>query len=375
MHAARSVSSDMKNSAIDSSQEATALIDLSTDVMTEPTEKMWHAMLEAKPGMASAGRDLSVNRLEQMAAQMMGKEAALFAATGSLANLLSLLAHADRGEQVILAEDTHILCCEEWGIATVCGLLPRPVRGIDGALEPGDVERAITQRHYRHLPPTGLVCIENSSDSTGGTIVTPAQTAQICATAQRHGVPIHLDGSRIFNAAIALGVDVRALVDPVDSVMFSISKGLSAPMGSLLCGSQNFVDQARHHLRVLGAGSLHKLGFAAAAGIVALETMIARLADDNRRARMLAEGLSEVQGLRIDLKRVQTNIVMVDVTDLGCSGEMCQAELEKRRVRTHLRSTSIIRLVTHRHIGDEEVGAAIAAFRQVAQSNMTGHTG
>ena len=341
------------------------LIDLSSDVLTTPTEAMWQAMRSAKLGMASAGRDSSVNMLEEMAAQITGKEAALFVVTGSLSNLLALLTHANRGEQVILEECNHILRCEEWGIAAVCGLLPRPIKGRNGALDPIDVEQAITMRHYSHLLPTGLICLENAFDAAGGTVITPVQTESVGEVAHGHGVPVHLDGARVFNAAVALRVDVRALVEAVDSVAFSLNKGLSAPVGAMLCGSRQFVEKARRHRRVLGAGSIHKSGIAAAAGIVALNTMIDRLAADNRRARMLAEGLAQVEGVRVELERVQTNAVMVDVTPSGCSGEAFQAELEKRGVRTKLRSSNVIRLMTYRHIGDEEVKTAVEAFRQV----------
>jgi threonine aldolase len=349
------------------------LIDLSSDVLTTPTEAMWQAMRSAKLGMASAGTDSSVNTLEKMAAQITGKEAALFVVTGSLANLLALLTHANRGEQVILEEHTHNLRCEEWGIGAICGLLPRPIKGRNGALDPIDVEQAITMRHYSHLPPSGLVVLENAFDAAGGTVITPAQTEAVCEVAHRYGVPVHLDGSRIFNAAVALGVDVRALVETVDSVAFSLNKGLSAPVGAMLCGSRQFIEKARRHRRVLGAGSIHKSGIAAAAGIVALNTMIDRLAEDNRRARMLAEGLAQVEGVQIDLECVQTSTVMVDVTPSGCSGAAFQAELEKLGVRTNLRSSHVIRLITYRHIGDEEVKAVVEAFRQVAAA-MAEHT-
>jgi threonine aldolase len=352
---------DMKNPT----QAGSQLIDLSSDAVTVPTETMWRAMESAPLGMASMGIDRSVNMLEELAAQLMGKEAAVFVATGTLANLLALLSHANRGDQVILNDYAHILWCEEWGIAEVCSLLPRPISGSGGSLDPVELEKAITQRHYSHVPRTGLVCLENTFDAGGGTIVTPAETRATCEVAHSHNVPVHLDGCRVFNAAVALGIDVGMLVEPVDSVMFSLCKGLSAPMGSLLCGSRAFVEKARHHRRVLGTGSIHKLGIAASAGLVALDTMVDRLSEDNRRARMLAEGLANVEGLQVDLERVQTNIVAVEVTASNCSGMVCQAELEKHGVRTHLRSSSVIRLVTHRHIGDVDVESAVEAFRRV----------
>jgi threonine aldolase len=347
------------------------MIDLSPDALTCPTPAMWAAMQDTHPGMASAGRDSAVNQLEALAAERMGKEAGLFVVTGRLANLLALLAHTQRGDQIILADYNHILWCEEWGLAAVAGLLARPINGNDGALQPAEIEAAITARHYRHMPHTGLVCIENSYDAAGGTIVTPEQTRAISAMTQHHGVPVHLDGSRVFNVAVALGVDVQQLVEPVDTVMFSLCKGLSAPMGSVLCGSRAFIERARRHLQVLGAGSLHKLGFAAAAGLVALETMVDRLAEDNRRARALAVALSAIEGITVDLGRVQTNMVLVDFSPTGDVAELYQTELLKLGVRTHLRSKQTLRLVTHRHISDADVSAAVEVFRQVVAQLQT----
>lgn len=346
------------------------MIDLSTDLVTQPTDAMWEAMRRADFGLASRGEAPAVNALEDLAATRLGKEAALLVATGSLSNLLALFTLPTRGDQVILEADAHSLWSEEWGIARVCGLLPRPVRGRAGVIDPADVETAITERRFGHRPRTGLLCLENTHNAAGGRLLTPGQTAALCAVARRHGVPSYLDGARIFNAAVALDVDVRELVSPVDVVAFSLNKGLSAPIGSLLCGPRVLIDRARANVAVLGVASLN-LWMAAAAGVVALESMVARLAEDHRRAKMLVRGLAGVRGLCVEVAGVETNIVMVDVTPSAVPGETFMKALARRGVRVSQRSEHVLRFVTHRHITDADVQAAVEAVRQVAEAGGT----
>lgn len=343
------------------------IVDLRSDVVSTPTEEMLEAMQKAHLGLASAGEDTSINILEELAAQKMGKEAALFVPTGTFGNLLASFTHTRRGEQIILEEYSHHLWSEEWGISTICGLLPRLLKGISGtALDPDDVERAITETRFLHLPPTGLVWLENTMCGAGGTIMTPQQTAAVCKVAHKYSIPVHLDGARIFNAAVALGIDVKDLVGPVDTVLFCLSKGLSAPIGSVLCGPRTFIEKAWRNRRVLGVGGIHKWGIAAAAGVVALNTMIDRLAEDHTRAKMLAEGISSVPGLEVDLLAVQTNIIMVDVSHSGLTGEEFLIQLEKHGVKATLRGGNVIRLVTHRLIKNEDVVTVIEAIGKVA---------
>jgi threonine aldolase len=344
------------------------MIDLSTDLVTEPTEAMWDAMRRAPFGLSSRGEAPAVTALEERAAALLGTEAALLVATGSLANLLALFTLPGRGEQVILEADAHSLWSEEWGLSTVCGLLARPLPGRAGALDPAEVEDAITASRFGHRPRTGLLCLENTHNAAGGAVMDPSQMAAICDVAHRHGVPVHLDGARIFNAAVALGRDVRELTRAADSVACSLNKGLSAPMGSLLCGSRAFVDRARRHAAVLGVGSLN-LWSVAAAGLVALDEMIDRLAEDHRRARALAQGLAAVAELRVDVAGVRTNIVMVDVAGSGIDGRTFLERLAARGVWASHRAGSVLRFVTHRHITDEDVTRVIHTVAQLADDS------
>jgi threonine aldolase len=341
----------------------TGLVDLSTDALTLPTPAMWDAMRNAEVGMASAGADESVLALERIAAAKTGKESAIFVPTGRMGNLLALLVHGRPGDQMLLDESSHVMCCEDASFAAIASLQARPVRSVDGALDPDDVERQITRRHYRHTPRTGLVVLENSFDAAGGTVITGEHMSAVSETAHRYDVPVHVDGSRIFNAACALGVSVADLAAPVDSVVFSLAKGLGAPFGALLCGSAAMTERARSHQRTIGAGSIHKLGIAAAAGIVALDTMVDRLADDHRRAGRLATALARLDGLYVDPGRVRTNIVMVDVSPSGATTDLVEPELRRRGVLCHPRDAVSIRLVTHRHIDDDDVDRATSAFR------------
>jgi threonine aldolase len=321
--------------------------------------------------MASAEADESVRSLEARAADLLGKEAALLVPTGRMGNLLALLSHGQPGQQVLLHEHSHVMSCEDSVVAAAGSMLARPVAGTDGALDPEAIEREMTRRQYRHVPRTGLVVLENTFDAAGGTVLTREQTTAVCDVAHRNGVPVHLDGSRLFNAAVALGIPAKLLAAPLDSVVFSLNKGLSAPFGAILCGTDTFIEQAKFRREMLGAGSIHKLGIAAAAGLTALDLMVDRLADDHRRAASLAAQLCRLPGLVVDLDRVRTNIVMVDVSGSGHSGDVFEAELAARGVLGRVRDGNVIRLVTHRHIRDTHVRRAVSVFRQVLGSPMS----
>jgi len=344
------------------------MIDLKSDIMNMPTEEMWEAMRNAEVGGWVIDReDPNVQRLERMGAEMMGKEEALFVLTGRMACLVVLMTHCERGHQVILEKDSHIVWSQEWGLAYICGLYPRLVEGYKGVMDPKEVEAAITEYRANHLPTTDLVCIENTHNMAGGTVISLEQTEQLCEVAHRHGAKVFIDGARIFHAAIALRVKAKDLVAPADTVMFSLVKGLSAPGGTLLCGTAEFIKKAHINLGRIGAHAFHRAGILAAAGVVALEKMVDRLADDQRRAKEFARRLHQIEGLKVDLASVQTNIVMADISASGMHSDEFLNRLFKRGVRVHRFTPEIIRFTFHRQISDEDVWTAVEAVRAVIE--------
>ncbi len=334
-------------------------IDLRSDAVTQPTDEMWDAMRGAKLGWAATGEDTNVRELEATVAQLVGKEATFLVPSGTTANLLALLGQAERGDQVIVDELSHILWAEECGFAYVGGLVHRAVRQDRGRIAPEDLEAAIRLHSFNHRPKTALVCLENSHNAAGGAALPPDNVSAIARVSHAHGASVHVDGARILNAAAALGVDVKALVRDVDSVSFNLNKGLSAPMGALLCGSQALIDRSRLNFRRIGGGNIHQAGIYAAAGLVALRTMIPQHAIDNRRAQDLATALSHHLGPGCSLHRVETNIVFLTAPQAGD----LQSRLARKGVLVSLAADDTLRLVTHRHIGDREVAAAAAVFR------------
>jgi threonine aldolase len=354
-------------------------VDLRSDAVTQPTDEMWDAMRHARLGWAPSGDDPSVSRLEQVAAELTGKEAALFVPTGSMANLIALMSHTEPGDQIIAEASSHILWSEEWGFASVCGLAVKAIAGgpgrSGGAISPDQVRDAIGETRFDHRPRTALLCLENTHNMSGGTVLSPEQTEELASVAHEHGVPVHLDGARIFNAAIALDVPVSALTKPVDSVVIGLTKGLSAPAGSLLCGSAVFIGSARTALKRVGGHSIPQAGILAVAGLVALQKMGSRLAEDHRRARMLAEGLDALTGISVDLSAVQTNIVMATIgptVTLSGTTERLSAEtmakcLARKDIGTHVYTEDTLRFVTHRHIEDDDIYRVVSALEEIAR--------
>jgi threonine aldolase len=336
------------------------MIDLRTDAMTPPTEAMWAAMRSAELGWAMRDEDRNVLELQALGAALTGKETALFTPTCSMANLLALLTLGERGTQVILESGCHTVTSEEWGVAALAGLFPRLLSAAAGAgaPTPAAVEAAFAAAADLGLPGISLVCLENSHNNAGGIAVTAAQTAAIAEIAHRAGACVHLDGARLFNAAAALGASARDLAEPADTVVISLNKGLCAPLGALLCGRRAVIESARGHARRFGAANIHKAGIFAAAGLVALNQMVGRLADDNRRARILAERLAGIPGLRLDLAGVQTNLIFADVTAPGLTSGAVARRLAERGILALARPGNRIRFVTHRLIGDAEVATA-----------------
>src|SRR5215217_1002353 len=274
-------------------EETMEYIDLRSDTVTEPTPEMREAMAEAEVGDDVYGDDPTVNRLEELAAEMLGKEAALFAPSGTMGNLIALLVHCQRGHEVIVGNLSHIYLNEAGGMSALGGMQPCPIRNQpDGTLALDDILASIRTEDVHH-PITRLICLENTQNICGGVPLTPDYTRQVGELARQNNLSLHIDGARIFNAAAAQNVAIRELVEPADSVMFCLSKGLAAPMGSMLVGSQKFIKRARYIRKMLGGG-MRQVGIVAAAGIISLERMTRRLSEDHLRAKKLADGLRQV---------------------------------------------------------------------------------
>jgi threonine aldolase len=338
---------------------ATRTIDLRSDTITHPTDAMREAMARAEVGDDVMGEDPTVNRLEALAAERTGKPAALFVPTGTMANLVAVMAHTRRGDEVILEDQSHTFLMEAGGMAALAGVMPRPLATERGHITAAQFEDALRPPDA-HFAPTTLVCIENTHNRHGGTVAPVDLVAGLGAAAHRRQIQLHMDGARLFNAAVALGLPASQLTAPVDSVSFCLSKALSAPVGSLLCGERDFIVRARH-LRKMVGGGMRQAGVVAAAGIVALETMVDRLADDHRLARRLAEALAVLPGLEVDLGRVETNIVRVALP--GHDARTVVDRMKSAGVRVSVLNAHMLRLVTNRHVTDDDVPAVVSAFR------------
>src|SRR6202165_1308498 len=339
----------------------TRVVELRSATFTLPTESMRRAMAAAEGGDDVWDESPTIHRLQERAAEMVGKEASLFVPSGTMGNLCALLSHTEPGEEVLIEGESHIFHSEVAGASVVGGLQLRTLETKDGRLQPEQVRGAIREPDI-HQPRTGLLCLENTHNRRGGTCLSPGQTQAPCALAHDAGFPVHLDGARVFNAAIALGVDVRQLTGPVDSVMFCLSKGLSAPVGSMLAGSSDFIERARRWRKMLGGG-MRQAGVLAAAGLCALNEMVDRLAEDHANARRLAEGLQGLTGVDIDLSRVETNMVFGD----------CRSPLTARGFIDRCREVGVLldqastprwRMVTHRGVSVEDVDTAVHAVRR-----------
>lgn len=300
-------------------------INLRSDVVTLPTVEMLAAIKTAPMGDDNRQEDPTTNALEALAAEMLGKEAALLVMSGTMGNLVGMLCQTQPGQEVILEENAHIFTSEQGGASRIAGLMVSRVRGYMGYPAPQDVEAAIRPTDNVHTPHTGLICLENTHNREGGTVITAVQTKAVADVAHRHGIPIHLDGARIFNAAVALGVEARELVKDVDTVTFCLSKGLSCPAGALLAGPRQTIA----------------------------------------RARRLADGLVKIDALQIDMKAVQTNMVYADTSRLGYDAAELNRRLGRYNIEVSVSSPTRIRMVTHRHITSEHVEYAIEAFREI----------
>lgn len=343
------------------------MIDLRSDTITQPTEAMREAMARAPVGDDVYGEDPSVNRLQETAAAMLGKEAALFVPTGSMGNLIAVKCHTQPGDEVLLDRFSHIVQFEMGGIAWFSGAMPKTLDGRRGLLDPAEVQASIHTSVPYYRARTALVCVENTHNYGSGSIYPLETLAAIRAAAEHHGVPVHMDGARLFNAAVALGVAPAAIAQHADTVMVCFSKGLSAPVGSILCGTRAFVEQARRVRKVAGGG-MRQCGVLAAAAQVALETMVERLAEDHHHARELARGLAEIDGVTLDLESVQTNIVVIRLQGGAPACVSLVARLREREILVSQLTPDTVRFVTHRHITAAAVAETLAAVAELLRA-------
>jgi threonine aldolase len=337
-------------------------IDLRSDTVTKPTPEMREAMAEAEVGDDVYRDDPTVNRLEELAANMLGKESALFVPSGTMGNLLALLVHCQRGDEAIVGDKSHIYLNEAGGMSALGGIQPCPVPNQkDGTLALDDILASIRTEDVHH-PITRLICLENTQNICGGVPLTTAYTREVGELARKNNLSLHIDGARIFNAAAAQNVSVRDLVDPADSVMFCLSKGLASPIGSMLVGTSKFITRARHFRKMLGGG-MRQVGIIAAAGIISLENMTKRLADDHIRARKLADGLRRVKGVVVDESSPYSNMVYLDLaSDVKINAAAIIASALKQGVLLDSENARRIRLVTHYCVDDNAVDKVIQAF-------------
>ncbi len=346
------------------------MIDLRSDTVTLPTPAMREAMYRAEVGDDVYGEDPSINRLQEMAAQRMGKEAALFVPSGTMGNASALLAHAGRGEAVIVGDQSHIYRYEVGGASTLGGSPMVVVQNeVDGMLNLRQLSVNFADGSDEHSAPTVLLCIENTHNRCGGTVLSRQQVEMLANFAHERGMKIHMDGARVFNAAVALGIPVSELVQPVDSVMFCLSKGLSAPVGSLLVGSREFIQRAFRMRKMLGGG-MRQAGVLAAAGIVALEQMIERMAEDHENSKLLARGLADYPQIDVQVERVVTNMVMFSVRNAD-SEPLSEAQTEQFLVKAREHGVLMghmgegkIRAVTHYGIHAQDIERALAGIRR-----------
>jgi len=343
---------------------ANRIVDLRSDTITLPTPSMRNAMATADVGDDVFGEDPTVNHLEEMAAERLGKEAGLYVTSGTMANLVCQLTHCGRGEEMILGDQAHIFFYEQGGSSAVGSIHPRTVPNQpDGKLLLEDIEAAVRPDNV-HFPATRLVVLENTHNRCNGAPLDSDYLQSVRRLADTYGLKIHMDGARLFNAAVALDVAAAELAAAADSVSVCLSKGLAAPVGSVVCGTRSFINRARRARKVLGGG-MRQAGILAAAGILALTKMTDRLAEDHANARRLAEGLAELKGISIDPDAVRTNIVFFETNDDDVAAEQLAAELAAEGVRVLPTGKKRLRAVTHYHITTEDIDHALGVFDEV----------
>ena len=343
-------------------------IDLRSDTVTLPTPTMREAIYRAELGDDVFGEDPTTKRLEKIAAERMGKEAAVMVASGTMGNLVCVLTHCRRAEEVILGNRSHTFLYEAGGMSALGGIHPHTiVNQPDGTMRLEDIEAAI-RGHNVHFPRTRLICLENTHNRCNGSALTPEYMETVAALAKDRGLMVHLDGARIFNAAVALQVDVKELTRHADSLSFCLSKGLSAPVGSVVCGTKEFIAEARRNRKVLGGG-MRQSGIIAAAGITALEQMVDRLTEDHTNAQRLAEGIARIQGLSIEPEKVQTNIIYFNLVSQRLTVEKLVTQLNNKGIKILQVGPTRLRAVTHYGISAEDIDLTLTALGQTMEKS------
>lgn len=343
-------------------------IDLRSDTVTLPTPKMRRAMAEAELGDDVYGEDPTVNRLQSFAAELLGKEAGLFVPSGTMGNLAAVLAHCGRGDEAIMGDCAHTFLYEAGGISALGGVHPHTIPNQeDGTLLLEDIQGAI-RADNEHFPPSKLLILENTHNRCGGVSISREYMLSAAEVAHQAGMSVHLDGARIFNAAVDQGRPVKELADMVESVTFCLSKGLCAPVGSVLCGSKAFIEKA-HRIRKQLGGGMRQAGVLAAAGIVALEEMVPRLAEDHEHAKALAEGLSAIPGIHLDKGSPNTNMIYIALDpQMGLDAHLCEQRLREKGILAGITGPRHFRLVCHYWIRDEHLPRIFEAFKKALET-------
>jgi len=339
-------------------------IDLRSDTVTLPTQGMVNAISNADLGDDVFNEDPTINHLEELAAKTFNKQAALFVPSGTMANLVAVLSHCQRGDEVILGDQAHTFLYEAGGISAFGGVHSRQIPNQeDGTLLLEDIKKSIRKEDV-HFPPTRLICLENTHNRCLGMPLSVGYTNSVSEIAKNNSLSVHVDGARIFNAAVSLGVSVTELTDNIDSVSFCLSKGLSAPAGSMLCGNKDFIEKARRNRKALGGG-MRQAGVLAAAGLVALEKMTDRIIDDHKNARTLAEGISNIDGISISLDRVKTNIIYFSLDHPKVDSALLLEKMTVKNIHFFELDPSWFRLVTHAGVSDDDVDAVVGEFERI----------
>lgn len=339
-------------------------IDLRSDTVTKPTKAMRQAMANAEVGDDVYGEDPTVRRLEERTAEVLGKEAALFVTSGTQGNQVAIATHVHTGDEVIAEAESHIFFYEAAAVAALAGAQIRQLPGERGVLSADQVAAAIREQPNVHHPLTSLISLENTHNRAGGTVWPLSSLAAVRDVAQAHGVPVHMDGARMFNAAVALGVSLVDIAQYVDTVQVCLSKGLCAPVGSVVAGSKDFIDRARVWRKRLGGG-MRQAGVIAAPGLIALNDMVDRLADDHAHAKRLAEAVANMPGIHVNLETVQTNIVIADIRETGTPVNDFLKHLQDQGVLATSFGPTLVRFVTHHDVSGQEIDQAIDVIRAV----------
>ena len=339
-------------------------VDLRSDTITLPTKEMFDAIAGAELGDDVFQEDPTVNQLEDLAATKFNKEASLFVPSGTMANLVAVLSHCQRGDEVILGDQAHTFLYEAGGISAFGGVHSRQIPNQeDGTLLLEDIKKSIRKEDV-HFPPTRLICLENTHNRCLGMPLSVDYTNSVTEIAKNNSLSVHVDGARIFNAAVSLDVSVTELTENIDSVSFCLSKGLSAPAGSILCGNKDFIEKARRNRKALGGG-MRQAGVLAAAGLVALEKMTDRIIDDHKNARTLAEGISNIEGISINLDSVKTNIIYFSLDHPKVDSALLLGEMAEKNIHFFELGPSWFRLVTHAGVSEDDVDDVVGEFERI----------